>query len=75
MNERMPKDEPEVADTQPQTGAGRARGTKPKRGPDEVEEGGERSSLGSPRTTDAPPRQIGDRAAASSWETDGGSGT
>jgi hypothetical protein len=68
------KDEPVVAETQRQTRAGRTPTAKPKRGPDEVE-GRERSSLGSPRTTDAPPRQIGDRAAASSWETDGGSGT
>jgi hypothetical protein len=32
-------------------------------------------SLGSSRTTTEAPRQEGDRAANSSWETDGGSGT
>jgi hypothetical protein len=74
MNKKKRNDESVVAETQRQTRAGRALSTKPKRCPDEAD-GRERSSLGSPRATDAPPRQAGDRAAASSWETDGGSGT
>ena len=73
MNKKKRNDESVLTETQ-QTRAGRTRSTKLKRGSDEAE-GRERSSLGSPRATDAPPRQIGDRAAASSWETDGGSGT
>jgi hypothetical protein len=74
MNEQMPKDKPVVAKTQRLTRGARTPNAKPKGGPAEADRR-DRSSLGSSRTTDAPPRQIGDRAAASSWETDGGSGT
>jgi hypothetical protein len=73
MDEKKRNDESVVAETKRQMRAGRTRSAKAKRGPEA--EGCERSSLGSPRATEAPPRQIGDRAAASSWETDGGSGT
>jgi hypothetical protein len=71
MNEKTPKYKPVIGETKHRA---RALSTRPKGGPDETESL-KRSSLGSQRATSAPPRQVGDRAAASSWETDGGSGT
>ena len=59
MNEKMPEDELVVANTKRLTHAGRTTTDKAQRGADGDDER-ERSFLGSPRTTNAPPRQIGD---------------